>query len=683
MTDLSRVAPEVETPVNPYSLLEAVNNSSDTAHTAWLIFLAIMTYFMIAVAGVTHRDLLLETPVALPILQVAIPITQFFQFAPIVLVLLHVGLLSQLVLLARKTLEFDHAIRLLETSERRTHPLRLELNNFFFVQAIAGSHRSAVMSIFLHGMSWLTLVVLPVILILYIQVVFLPYHDVAITWTQRVALLVDIALLLMIGVFLMRLETSFVQAFVRTTSANPFGFVATVAVLGFAAMFSLLAATIPGEPLDRVTTRLFGAPNHLDGRDMRYGSGLLHSIFNFESNGALFGILPRWLVVIDTDLVVDKELSGDEPSVKLRGRNLRFARLDRTDLHQADLTGAILDDASLTGADLSKARMSCADTNELRLSANRELARCTSARGVNFARAKLSDVSFAGADLRGAKFDDARLDSAELTDALLAGASFFRATLDKADISGGVQAQGANFLLASMQGADLTGAQLQNATLSNASLQGAVLSLAQLQGAVLQDADLEAASLHLARLEGADLSGARITGADFRGAHVWMTKPPLADPTGIADFSELVMRPLDEAGVGMLTRVVERIDEPRQRRDLAEALRPIAAIAESRNWGSGPEQQRWQALASASQSGGAESYKGRLTDYLGNTVCSRKWSNGTAATGVLRRALGRTFRGDVVALQERLRADPCPASKSVSPKIYKDFTSYADLSRAN
>ena len=44
MSDLSRGGPDGETPVNPYSLLEAVNRSSDTAHTGWLIFLAIMAY---------------------------------------------------------------------------------------------------------------------------------------------------------------------------------------------------------------------------------------------------------------------------------------------------------------------------------------------------------------------------------------------------------------------------------------------------------------------------------------------------------------------------------------------------------------------------------------------------------------------------------------------------------------
>src|ERR1700704_3261280 len=161
MVDMARVDQDLETPVNPYSLLEAVNSSSDTAHTGWLIFLAIMTYLVIAVAGVTHETLLLDTPVQLPILQVNIPLKQFFQFAPIVLVLFHLGIVAQLVLLARETLEFDHAIRMLESSERRNHPLRLELHNFFFVQAAAGPQRSAVMSTFLHIMSWLTIVILP------------------------------------------------------------------------------------------------------------------------------------------------------------------------------------------------------------------------------------------------------------------------------------------------------------------------------------------------------------------------------------------------------------------------------------------------------------------------------------------------------------------------------------------
>ena len=108
-----------EAPINPYSLLESVNGSSDSANTAWIIFLGLMAYITIAVAGVSHRDLLVNSPLALPVLQVSIDMTRFFMFAPFVLVLLHLGVLVQHVMLARKVVEFDDAVQLLEASE---HP---------------------------------------------------------------------------------------------------------------------------------------------------------------------------------------------------------------------------------------------------------------------------------------------------------------------------------------------------------------------------------------------------------------------------------------------------------------------------------------------------------------------------------------------------------------------------------
>ena len=72
---------------------------------AWLLFIALMAYLLLTVAGVTHKDLLLNTAITLPVLQVSIEMTRFFLFAPILLVLLHLGVMGQLVQLARKTLE--------------------------------------------------------------------------------------------------------------------------------------------------------------------------------------------------------------------------------------------------------------------------------------------------------------------------------------------------------------------------------------------------------------------------------------------------------------------------------------------------------------------------------------------------------------------------------------------------
>ncbi|HET6926766.1 MAG TPA: hypothetical protein VFI48_07935, partial [Hyphomicrobiaceae bacterium] len=117
MNETSPGVIDAETPVNPYSLLEAVNRSSDSANAAWLIYMALMSYVLLTVAGVGHKELLLNSDIVLPILQVKIELTRFFIFAPILLVLLHLGLMGQLVQLARKTLEFAASIRMLETSD--------------------------------------------------------------------------------------------------------------------------------------------------------------------------------------------------------------------------------------------------------------------------------------------------------------------------------------------------------------------------------------------------------------------------------------------------------------------------------------------------------------------------------------------------------------------------------------
>ncbi|MGD9783633.1 MAG: pentapeptide repeat-containing protein [Hyphomicrobiaceae bacterium] len=679
--------PESDTPVNPYSLLEAVNDSSDTAHRAWLIFLGLMTYLTVAVAGVTHRDLLLETPVSLPILQVSIQLTQFFQFAPVILVLLHLGVVSQLVLLARKTLEFDHAIRLLESTDRRTHPLRLELHNFFFVQAIAGPERSSVMGAFLHGMSWLTLVVLPVVLILYIQVVFLPYHDIAITWSHRIALVVDIAMLVLIGIFLIRAETSFFRAFARIAMAHPVSFIVTAGVLGLVALFSFIAATIPGEWLDKTGQRMLGvnvADEATPRRGDRYLGGFVLPYVGARADGTLFGIFTRNLVVTDTDLVADRDVTAGEPTLKLRGRDLRYARLDRSDLHQADLTGANVSDASFIGADLRGVWLQCADLNELLLSDNRNTALCASARQADLSRARLDGAQMVGIDLTGAKLEEARLVEAELTFAVLVGASFSSANLQKADLTGGVQAQGANFLIAQMQGADLTGAQLQYADFSSAGLQGAGLNYAGLQGAVMRDADLEGATIQQAKLFATEMTGAKLQGADLRYADVWSVSPPASETMQLADMSNVNLAAPSDIDIAAMQRAIDRIGLPRTKTLVKEALAPVLDAAQSGRWRSSPDWQRWVSLkdSSVAQSAG-DAFSGDLTQHLATVMCRPRWSQGSVATGIARRAQAGVFRGDMMAIYERLKSPACPAGQAASAKVMRELTAAVDVARSN
>lgn len=688
MTD-THLDQDAETPVNPYSLLEAVNRSSDNAHMAWLIFLAVMAYLMISVAGVTHKQLLLQTDVQLPVLGVPIPQVEFFRFAPVFLLLFHFGLISQLALLARKTHEFDIAVRHLEPGRRRSHPLRLELHNFFFVQGIAGPHRSLIMSLFLHAMTWLTLAILPVILLLFVQISFLPYHDSLITWTHRIVLVLDIVVLILIGAFLTRAETSFFLAFWRNSIAHPLSFLMTAIILAVVLFFSFAVATIPDKFLDRTVKAFIGTPKEGTG-----GAGYSPFVQGFiganliwrTDDGALFGIFHRNLIVQDADLVSDKDVSKGEPSLSLRGRDLRHAKLDRSDLHQADLTNAKLDEASLVNTNLANVRLNCVEENELLVGESRARARCASARGAKFSGADLSGANLSGIDLTGAQLEGTNLEGATLKLSLLDSANFFRANLRRADLTAGVVAQGTVFLAAQLEGADLNGALLLYADFSNANLQAASLAHADLRGAILRAADLTGGLLNKARLAGADMTGAIIAGADLREASVWLTLPPAADRAAHVDMRDMVVQPPSDTDIEALKATIRAIDNKALRTAVTESLKGLL-LAKSSDWSASPDYVQWQTLIDTSvaaiTAGGT--FRNALTVFLENQLlCKVRWADGSVAQGIARRARAQNFAGDTAAIYLRLSnpGDACPGARNVEPATLQELAGVVD-SRLN
>lgn len=671
--NLRTAAIEGEAPVNPYSLLEAVNNSGRTAHRSWIVFLAVLSYLLVVVASVTDADLLLSRPVALPLLRTEIGLEQFFFLAPILFVVVHIGMLTQLVLVARKAQEFDQAIRMLEVTDRRTHPLRLELHTFLPVQLIAGYERSRLIGAVLHAMVWLTLVILPLALLLYVQVAFLPYHHVALTWLHRAVLLADVLMLILIGVFLLRPETSLLRALGAAARHHPIGLVVFSAALGLVMAFSLLVATVPGEPLDRVAQAI-ARPHLAQGGEPRDEHGFLIPFLGGSADGSLLGLFARNLRVAGLDL---ESATSPRQRPSLRGRDLRFARLDRTSLRNADLTGANLDGASLVGTDLSGALLECADIVGLSEMHHREAARCTSARGANLAHALLDGARMAGIDLTGARLDEARLDGADLRHATLTAASFQDARLRRANLTDGVSAPGASFAGAMLQGADATGAWLAGSNFTGAGLQGAVFVEASLVGANLRDTDLQGADLRRARLHGASLRGAKVRAADMRTSALWRTAAPDRDFAELADMSGLVLAPLEE---GELAKLKAALDGIGRGRELAAAALSRDA---TRPWIDAADQQTWQALGTASAAGSADNYKGRLTEHLARLACNAHWSDGSVAAGLARRALARDFKGDLPALYDRLKGPDCPASKTMPPADLNSLAAAAEQARGN
>ncbi|HEX3522997.1 MAG TPA: hypothetical protein VHT52_13025 [Stellaceae bacterium] len=84
------------------ALRDAVVDATSVSAGLWISYLFALFYFAIAAGAVTHRDLLLESPVKLPFLNVELPLKAFFILAPLVFLILHAYVLLHFVLLAGK-----------------------------------------------------------------------------------------------------------------------------------------------------------------------------------------------------------------------------------------------------------------------------------------------------------------------------------------------------------------------------------------------------------------------------------------------------------------------------------------------------------------------------------------------------------------------------------------------------
>ena len=427
-------------------LARDVNSASAAARNAWIFFMALVAYFFVSLAGVTHRDLLLATPVKLPLLEVEIGLAAFFIFGPLILLLIHFGILMQHAMLARKVLDLHVRVTRFEGAGNfRAHRVRIQLHSYFYTQLIAGPFRSQLFTAFLSLMTWGSLVVLPILLLLDFQVTFLPFHDLGVTWAHRVYLLMDLTVITIFGVYMRYPGLSFVRGFGANIARRTWSFLTATVLCVSAIFFSFAVATLPDEAMDRVMasmpmTRTPVPVGDSSGRKMRFAflptALLLDGAVDLLSGRAtsLFG---RNLVVTDTDLVRDSAFDPGETSLNLRRRDLRYATLDRSDLHQADLTGAVLTKASLREANLSdikaeKASFQDADLartqfiNEASANRSRNGAdlRDADLRRANLEKANLQGANLAGALMRDAEMTDALMDPEDKTEAEKQGAKF-------------------------------------------------------------------------------------------------------------------------------------------------------------------------------------------------------------------------------------------------------------------
>ena len=172
-------------------LLKAANDAAGHARILYATLMLFLLYCAITAASVTDEQLFRNGPIAIPLLAEAkVPVSVFFLIGPWFALTLHLVVLLQFHGLAEKVRSFDlSAERLLPKG--REH-LRQCFAGLPFLAWLSSPASLPHWVRTLYGViAYITLVLAPLCVLLLMQLIFLKYQSVEITWMQRLAIATD------------------------------------------------------------------------------------------------------------------------------------------------------------------------------------------------------------------------------------------------------------------------------------------------------------------------------------------------------------------------------------------------------------------------------------------------------------------------------------------------------------
>jgi len=626
---------------------KGLNDAAGKASVLWTTFLTFELYLAIAFGSVTHRDLLLETPIKLPLANVDLPLVGFFVVAPVVLIISHFYVFLQLAALASKAGAYDELLKREVRIEVERQSMRQRLDAFLVLQFLVGpkSQREGVGGFSLRFIAWITLVAAPVVVLLQAQITFLPYHREWVSWMQRIVITADIVLILYFWTRLRVSDKAITgESLTRVWVAFGVGLSILVPILSFCVI------TFPHELLDRVVPAVRFVPVGWAPKwsDQNAWTSLHEVLFAGtvdEVVGRPRSLFSNRLVVSDQSFVDPDKIDKVEFTRSFRGRDLRRAVFNRADLRKADFRGAMLNEASFLGARLQFARFDCPKVGLL--------GGCVEGEPVTW----LQDTSFDRADLQSSSFRGARLEGAHLY-----GANLANSVLDQ------VHAEGAWFYDADLRGASLASADLSGSSLGEANLRGADLAEAVLKGTALSNANLEcaslnsanltAASLYAANLQGSDLAKTDLTGATLGHARLLRTRGiPKLHMTDLSNI-DLVAVPwagtINERGnPGAWKKSLIDIIADKKRRE--EAKRCAAELALLPSLQDDDRRAFWQKAL------GEMPFQNRRAEYLLDVSENIACRSSRIARGLLKNGVATELGLSLQQFEDRLRGSKCPA----------------------
>jgi uncharacterized protein YjbI with pentapeptide repeats len=502
-------------------LQASLNDSATRVSAIWITYLLFGLYLLVAAGTANHRQILLEEGLKLPALGTDVPLFWFFVLSPALFVLLHIYVLLQVLLLGRTALAYSKAVDRTTMAPQRNAIVRQRLANTLFAQLFAGSprERRGWLGELLHGIAWITLVGGPVLIILALQVAFLPYHSSFATWTHRTLLLLELVIAFAYWPIVLDPERDLswqrVSRDLRRVVTRPLRF-AVISNLGpravpltarrllpalaclVAIWLSFFVFAFPGEPHINVLT--FRELNDVD-CDSSFIPHLDRlilkdvSVVDPQKHKHLFDLQSRPSFLRSWEGERTRSFAGRDLSCGV----FEFADFRMTSFVESRLAGANLENARLDWAVMIRA--------DLR-------------------NARLNGISMESINARQATFRDAKMAGSQLQRAVLKGTTFIGADVSLANLGGadfGSYFDSDDPKLAKpaqLQGINLSFSDIAGAFLDNAQLQGATLIQARLDGASLFGASLKAADLGAARLQGVNLSNADLSLTRFDGAYL-------------------------------------------------------------------------------------------------------------------------------------------------------------------
>nr|VFJ55151.1 MAG: Uncharacterized protein YjbI, contains pentapeptide repeats [Candidatus Kentron sp. FM]VFJ55580.1 MAG: Uncharacterized protein YjbI, contains pentapeptide repeats [Candidatus Kentron sp. FM]VFK10644.1 MAG: Uncharacterized protein YjbI, contains pentapeptide repeats [Candidatus Kentron sp. FM] len=623
------------------SLAHMPNDALRIVNGLFITLLMVCVFVIITATATSQEDLLRgEVSFALPLFQVDIGLKPFAGLAPWVVWILHVYLLFHLRLTLPKVHEFSRTLHDLFDGDDKK--LRQYLHNTPLVQLLFGYWREHDRHTyrFLHVISFIMLVLLPMVTIFYMEYRSLAFHDILISGSQITAQIMDCGSVIFLWRRIVRLDS-------KTPSLHTNIILIPIAVAVFLSVLMVMAFAwsfwLPNVSWlpERPTLQLEGAVI-AEGDD-----SVVHELVNRmrtsdspeawqESGLKVGGLRLQGRDLSGANLKRAKLPNAKLLDIDLQGADLTGAQLPWVELEDVKMQGATLDHAILYEAKLERVDLDLGKKSAVKIDlTGARLSHITSLSG-DWTNAQLNDAKLlsvdieSGSDFNGVSLENARLDVVTLNGVSLQDAIMNGAVLDS------VELKGANLISAQIVGVKVE---------SEVYLNDADLSGADLRGAILRDAEFN---------ERTDLRGADLTGADLRGTTLYLEKLNKAR-LGLADLRGVEPCPPEDATCLEKWQAMVLPEEP-----------CLMTTAWGPCWGE-------ERLAE---------YDERLAEFLAVVACG---DNKASTHAVIRRIElfkeekdddGDPPRPSPEVLARRLAAQDCPALTCLSAKDWAPVAKY-------